>query len=71
MSIAELLPLIPYLMDFQDFNPIHDNLEHFYFVTEKMLEEQQISKEQVVLCPIPNIQLRVARFFLVIDPLCG
>lgn len=46
-AVAELVPLVPYLAEWDQFNPIKENMEKFFYVFEQMLEEHQFNKEQI------------------------
>ena len=47
LAAAELVPLVPYLAEWDQFNPIKENLEQFFFVFEQMLEEHKFDKDQI------------------------
>ena len=44
ICLAELVVIVPYLMELDEFNPIKDNLENIYYVVQQMMEENQIDK---------------------------
>ena len=45
MAAAELATLVPFLLDLDGFNPIRDNLEHFFYIVETMIEEGKLDGE--------------------------
>ena len=47
LAAVELVPLIPYLVEWDEFNPIGENLEKFFYVLEQMLEEHHFDKDQI------------------------
>lgn len=47
LTISEIVPLVTYFADWDPFNPIGKNLEDFYYLMEKTMQEHRIDKETV------------------------
>jgi hypothetical protein len=47
MAAAELVPLVPYLIESESFNPIRENVEKMFYVMEQMLEENKFTKDEI------------------------
>ena len=47
LAASELVPLVPYLIEAESFNPIRENVEKVFFVMEQMLEENKFTKEEI------------------------
>ena len=47
LAVAELVPLVPYLGDWNGFNPIKENLQNFFYIFEQVLEEHKFEKVQI------------------------
>lgn len=46
-AVVELVPLVPYLADWNGFNPINKNLETFFYILEQVLEDQKFEKDRI------------------------
>lgn len=46
LSLLELVVLIPYFLQIEEFNPIEGNLNHFYYVFQKFLLEHNVTSER-------------------------
>ena len=46
ISLLELVPIVPYLLDLEGFNPIGENLKEMQYVGESILEEHNMTKTE-------------------------
>lgn len=47
LALLELVPIIPFLLDLEGFNPIKDNLKTVEYSVEKTLAQQNWTKEEI------------------------
>ena len=47
LGAAELVPLVPYLIESDAFNPIEENIERIFYVIEQVLEDHKFDNDSI------------------------